>query len=123
MSADLQKAALYSAELAVRQILASRKLQVFDDDALIDERVLSIELTRIADEHGGSEQELRRLVAQRATALCSVGEAADIGCGTGLLAMEATARTYRYLDPAEVEERRQAKAKAAKEAKAAGGGK
>ena len=43
--------------------------------------------------------------------------------GTGLLAMEATARTYRYLDPAEVEERRQAKAKAAKEAKAAGGGK
>jgi Tfp pilus assembly protein PilO len=37
--------------------------------------------------------------------------------------MEATARTYRYLDPAEVEERRLAKAKAAKEAKAAGGGK
>jgi ubiquinone/menaquinone biosynthesis C-methylase UbiE len=31
---------------------------------------------------------MRRLVAQRATALCSVGEAADIGCGTGLLAVE-----------------------------------
>jgi ubiquinone/menaquinone biosynthesis C-methylase UbiE len=31
---------------------------------------------------------MRRLVAQRATALCSVGEAADIGCGTGLLATE-----------------------------------
>jgi Tfp pilus assembly protein PilO len=37
--------------------------------------------------------------------------------------MEATARTYRYLDPAEMEERRQAKAKLAKDAKAAGGGK
>ena len=31
---------------------------------------------------------MRRLVAQRATALCAVGEAADIGCGTGLLATE-----------------------------------
>jgi ubiquinone/menaquinone biosynthesis C-methylase UbiE len=31
---------------------------------------------------------MRRLVAQRAMALCSVGEAADIGCGTGLLAAE-----------------------------------
>ena len=31
---------------------------------------------------------MRRLVAQRAMALCSVGEAADIGCGTGLLATE-----------------------------------
>jgi type IV pilus assembly protein PilO len=47
----------------------------------------------------------------------------SVPSGTGLLAMEATARTYRYLDPAEVEERRQAQAKAAKEAKAAGGGK
>jgi type IV pilus assembly protein PilO len=29
---------------------------------------------------------------------------------TGLLAMEATARTYRYLDPAEVAEQRRAAA-------------
>jgi type IV pilus assembly protein PilO len=46
----------------------------------------------------------------------------SVPSGTGMLAMEATARTYRYLDPAEVEERRQAKMKAAKEPKAAGGG-
>ena len=36
---------------------------------------------------------MRRLVAQRATALCSVGEAADIGCGTGLLATELARQT------------------------------
>lgn len=47
----------------------------------------------------------------------------SVPASTGLLSMEATARTYRYLDPAEIEERRQAQAKAAKEAKAAGGGK
>jgi len=35
---------------------------------------------------------------------------------SGLLAMEATARTYRYLDPAEVEEQRRAAAAAAKKA-------
>lgn len=38
---------------------------------------------------------------------------------TGALAMEATARTYRYLDPAEIEEQRKARAAA----KAAAGGK
>lgn len=37
--------------------------------------------------------------------------------GDGSLAMEATARTYRYLDPAEVESQRAEKAKAAKGAK------
>jgi ubiquinone/menaquinone biosynthesis C-methylase UbiE len=31
---------------------------------------------------------MRRLTAQRATALCAVGEAADIGCGAGQLAIE-----------------------------------
>ncbi|MEW6703537.1 MAG: type 4a pilus biogenesis protein PilO [Pseudomonadota bacterium] len=36
------------------------------------------------------------------------GKAADTG---GLLAMEATARTYRYLDPGEIEEQRKEKAK------------
>ncbi|RZS53064.1 type 4a pilus biogenesis protein PilO [Sphaerotilus mobilis] len=41
------------------------------------------------------------------------------GVGSGQLAMEATARTYRYLDPAEVESRR----RAAADAKKAGGGK
>jgi len=35
---------------------------------------------------------------------------------SGALAMEATARTYRYLDAAEVEEQRKAKAEAAKKA-------
>jgi type IV pilus assembly protein PilO len=39
---------------------------------------------------------------------------------SGILAMEATARTYRYLDQAEIDERRNAAAKAAK--KASGGG-
>jgi type IV pilus assembly protein PilO len=39
---------------------------------------------------------------------------------SGTLTMEATARTYRYLDQAEIEERRNAAAKAAK--KPAGGG-
>jgi type IV pilus assembly protein PilO len=34
------------------------------------------------------------------------------GAGSGALLMEATARTYRYLDPNEVEEIKQAKAKA-----------
>jgi type IV pilus assembly protein PilO len=37
--------------------------------------------------------------------------------GTGALTMEATARTYRYLDPNEVDEIKQAKAKAAAGAK------
>jgi type IV pilus assembly protein PilO len=41
------------------------------------------------------------------------------GAGNGQLAMEATARTYRYLDPAEVDARR----RAAADAKKAGGGK
>jgi len=36
---------------------------------------------------------------------------------SGLLAMEATARTYRYLDAAEVEEQRKAKDQAKKGAK------
>jgi ubiquinone/menaquinone biosynthesis C-methylase UbiE len=35
---------------------------------------------------------MRRLVAQRAATLCSVGEAADVGCGTGLLVMELARR-------------------------------
>lgn len=45
-------------------------------------------------------------------------QAANVKEAGGLLAMEATARTYRYLDPAEVEEQRRA-AEAAK--KKAGG--
>ncbi|MDP4301933.1 type IV pilus inner membrane component PilO [Leptothrix discophora] len=45
--------------------------------------------------------------------------ASSPGAGNSQLAMEATARTYRYLDPAEVESRR----KAAADAKKAGGGK
>jgi type IV pilus assembly protein PilO len=40
--------------------------------------------------------------------------------GDGALAMEATARTYRYLDPAEVESQKAEKAKAASKAGAAG---
>ncbi|HMQ70977.1 MAG: type 4a pilus biogenesis protein PilO [Rhodoferax sp.] len=39
----------------------------------------------------------------------------------GALVMEATARTYRYLDVAEIEAQRKQKAEAAKAAKAAGG--
>ncbi|WP_119289801.1 type 4a pilus biogenesis protein PilO [Azohydromonas sediminis] len=38
----------------------------------------------------------------------------DAQAGSGLLAMEATARTYRYLDAAEVAEQRKAAAEAAK---------
>jgi type IV pilus assembly protein PilO len=42
------------------------------------------------------------------------GAPAAAGTGTGMLTMDAMARTYRYLDPAEVEAQRQAKADAAK---------
>ena len=51
--------------------------------------------------------------------------AANKDKGDGSLAMEATARTYRYLDPAEVESQRAEKAKAAAKGKpgAAGGSK
>lgn len=48
----------------------------------------------------------------------------NIASGTrtdGTLGMEATARTYRYLDPSEVESQRAEKAKAANKAGAAGG--
>ena len=40
--------------------------------------------------------------------------------GAAALGMEATARTYRYLDPAEVESQRAEKAKAAAKPGAAG---
>jgi len=40
--------------------------------------------------------------------------AAAANAGTGSLSMDATARTYRYLDPAEVEQQRKAKDAAAK---------
>lgn len=40
--------------------------------------------------------------------------AANANSGTGSLSMDATARTYRYLDPAEVESQRKAKEAAAK---------
>lgn len=42
---------------------------------------------------------------------------AAASAGTGSLSMDATARTYRYLDPAEVESQRKAKEAAAKGAK------
>ncbi len=43
--------------------------------------------------------------------------ARDLKDTSGLLAMEATARTYRYLDPAEVDEQRKAAAEKAKGAR------
>ncbi|MFL5178682.1 MAG: hypothetical protein ACJ8CO_23075, partial [Microvirga sp.] len=40
---------------------------------LFDERALVAELAMLADEHAGSEQELRRAVAQRLTAVLAAG--------------------------------------------------
>jgi type IV pilus assembly protein PilO len=45
---------------------------------------------------------------------------ASAGLGTGLLTMEATARTYRYLDRSEVDAIKAAKTKDGKDAKPAG---
>ena len=50
------------------------------------------------------------IVATKDTA---AGGGASANSGSGALTMDATARTYRYLDPNEVEEMKQAKAKAA----------
>lgn len=50
---------------------------------------------------------LSRIVTLHNLAISPAAKA-DAKDGTGLLAMEATARTYRYLDPAEVVEQRKA---------------
>ncbi|HMW23574.1 MAG TPA: type 4a pilus biogenesis protein PilO [Burkholderiaceae bacterium] len=64
---------------------------------------------------------LSRIVTLHNLSITGAGaQLANNPASSGVLAMEATARTYRYLDQAEIEERRNAAAKAAK--KPAGGG-
>lgn len=63
---------------------------------------------------------LSRIVTLHNLTITGAGAAvAGAANPSGLLVMEATARTYRYLDQAEIEERRNAEAQAAKRA---GGG-
>lgn len=64
---------------------------------------------------------LSRIVTLHNLSITGVGpQGTNNPAPSGVLVMEATARTYRYLDQAEIEERRNAAAKAAK--KPAGGG-
>ena len=44
-----------------------------DADELFDESALVAELAKLADEHAGAEQELRRAVAQRLKAVLTTG--------------------------------------------------
>jgi [protein-PII] uridylyltransferase len=46
-----------------------------DSSAIFDDRALAADLAKLADEHAGSEQELRRSVAQRMKAVLSAGRA------------------------------------------------
>lgn len=55
---------------------------------------------------------LSRIVTLHGLSIASAKDAAGKDGGTGLLAMEATARTYRYLDSNEIAEQRAAAAKA-----------
>ena len=51
-----------------------------DADELFDEPALVAELAKLADEHAGSEQELRRAVAQRLKAVLATGRSRPSSC-------------------------------------------